>query len=65
MVRMSLAVAALVAGLGVVLAPVATAAGPYSRCKDAAQDGVYNIPKGDPNYWPGGDRDNDGIACEA
>lgn len=65
MVRASVAVAAVVAGLGVVLAPVASASGPYSSCGEAAADGVYNIPEGDSNYWPGGDRDKDGIACEA
>jgi hypothetical protein len=27
-------------------------------------DGRYNIPKGDPDYQPKLDRDNDGLACE-
>lgn len=43
----------------------ASAEGPYANCTDAKADGAYNIPQGDPNYWPGGDRDNDGISCEA
>ena len=48
--------------------PVAVAQsahGPYANCTAAKKDGRYNIPKGDPDYWSGGDRDNDGIACEA
>ena len=39
-------------------------AGEYSTCGEAAQDGVFNIPEGDENYWDEGDRDGDGIACE-
>jgi hypothetical protein len=45
-------------------APVANAGGPYANCKQAHADGRYNIPKGDPDYRPALDRDNDGIACE-
>lgn len=52
------------AGIGLVLAPVA-AASPYESCSEAANDGVYNIPEGSDNYWPDGDRDDDGIACES
>jgi len=40
-------------------------AGDYSTCSEAAQDGVFNIPEGDDNYWDEGDRDGDGIACES
>jgi hypothetical protein len=36
----------------------------YGSCKEAAQDGRYNIPKDDPDYDPKLDRDGDGIACE-
>jgi hypothetical protein len=39
--------------------------GPYSSCGDAAIDGRYNIPTGDPGYSPRLDRDHDGIACES
>ena len=37
----------------------------YANCTQAHKDGRSNIPKGDPDYWPGGDRDGDGIACES
>ncbi|MDD4868478.1 MAG: excalibur calcium-binding domain-containing protein, partial [Mycobacterium sp.] len=40
------------------------ASGPYRNCTEAHRDGRYNIPTGDPDYWTGGDRDNDGLACE-
>jgi hypothetical protein len=30
-----------------------------------ANDVRWDIPKGDPDYWPAGDRDNDGFACES
>ena len=46
-------------------APVAAASGPYSSCSEAAEDGVYNIPEDSDDYWSGGDRDDDGIACES
>ncbi|MGN6337146.1 excalibur calcium-binding domain-containing protein [Mycobacterium sp.] len=45
-------------------APAATASGPYRNCTEAHKDGRYNIPKGDPDYRPKLDRDNDGLACE-
>ena len=54
-----------VAGFGIVAAPAANAGPPYGSCKEAAQDGRYNIPKGDPAYRPPLDRDDDGIACES
>jgi len=53
-----------VVGVGVSAAPTAQADPPYANCKAAAQDGRYNIPRGDPAYAPKLDRDNDGIACE-
>jgi hypothetical protein len=43
---------------------MATASGPYRNCTEAHRDGRYNIPKGDPDYQPKLDRDNDGLACE-
>jgi hypothetical protein len=52
-------------GLGLGLAPIASAVSPYENCSEAAADGVYNIPEGSDNYWPDGDRDDDGIACES
>ena len=53
------ATSAVVAGGSVATAPVACAAGPYANCSQAKADGRCDIPKGDPDYWPGGDRDND------
>jgi hypothetical protein len=46
-------------------APVANASGPYRNCTEAHQDGRWDILVGDPDYWPSGDRDHDGIACES
>ncbi|WP_369974119.1 excalibur calcium-binding domain-containing protein [Mycobacterium sp. 3519A] len=46
-------------------APIVNASGPYANCSQAHADGRYDIPQGDPDYWPGGDRDKDGIACES
>jgi hypothetical protein len=57
------AVALVVAAMGT--APAAIAGGPYANCTAAHQDGRYDIPKGDPDYWSKGDRDGDGIACES
>ena len=58
-------VAAAIAAAAIAAAPVATAVGKYSNCTQAHKDGRYDIPQGDPDYWSGGDRDNDGIACES
>ena len=63
-VRVFIASAA-VAAVAVGFAPAASASGPYRNCTAAHQDGRYDIPKGDPDYWSGGDRDGDGIACES
>jgi hypothetical protein len=63
-VRVFIAAAAIVA-VAVGVAPAASAAGPYRNCTAAHQDGRYDIPQGDPDYWSGGDRDGDGIACES
>ena len=43
----------------------AEAAGKYKNCTEAHQDGRWDIPQGDPDYWDRGDRDHDGIACES
>lgn len=57
---------ALVCGLAAVGAATANAAtGSYRNCTEAHQDGRYDIPQGDPDYWSGGDRDGDGVACES
>ena len=62
-------VAAVIAACGgaaaIGAAPAALASGQYSNCKQAHQDGRYDIPKGDSDYWSGGDRDGDGVACES
>ena len=57
--------AGAIAGVGVVAAPIASADLPYANWKSAANDGRYNIPKGDSAYSPKLDRDVDGIACES
>jgi hypothetical protein len=64
---LSVALATVAAALGICLtvAPAAQADPPYANCKAAAQDGRYNIPRGDPAYQQKLDRDNDGIACES
>jgi hypothetical protein len=56
-------VVAAVAVVGTGFAPIA-AARPYANCTEAHKDGRWNIPQDDPAYWPGGDRDRDGYACE-
>jgi len=58
-------IAAVVAGSAVGIAPIAAASGPYRNCSEAHADGRYDIPQDDPDYWSGGDRDGDGIACES
>jgi hypothetical protein len=59
-----LIVAIATVGLAVGIAPAAEAGGPYRNCTAAHQDGRGDIPQGDSDYWNGGDRDRDGIACE-
>jgi hypothetical protein len=61
----ALATVACALGIGLAATPVAQADPPYANCKAAAQDGRYNIPRGDPAYQQKLDRDNDGIACES
>lgn len=58
-------VAAAIAGAAVGTAPAVFAEGSYKNCTEAHKDGRYDIPQGDPDYWSGGDRDGDGIACES
>jgi hypothetical protein len=58
-------VAAAIAAAAIGVAPVAAASGQYANCTQAHNDGRYDIPQGDPDYWSGGDRDGDGIACES
>jgi hypothetical protein len=65
MLLRGLVAAVAIVGIGVGVAPAAMASGQYRNCTQAHQDGRYDIPQGDPDYWPGGDRDNDGIACES
>ena len=61
-----LVIAMLLAGVTAIgLAPVALAERPYANCTEAHQDGRYDIPQNDPAYWSGGDRDNDGYACDS
>jgi hypothetical protein len=55
---------ALLLGAAIGLAPIASAAGPYSNCSQAKADGVCNITQDSPNYVAKLDRDSDGIACE-
>ena len=65
MIRLFTAAVVLTGAAAVGLAPIAQASGPYRNCTEAHQDGRWNIPVGDPDYWIGGDRDHDGIACES
>jgi Excalibur calcium-binding domain len=58
-------VAASISAVGVGVAPIAAAGGPYRSCTEAHNDGRWDIPQSDPGYEPAGDRDNDGIACES
>lgn len=64
MIRKLVIATLLVAAAGIGVAPMAVAQGPYSNCTEAHEDGRYNIPEGDDAYWSGGDRDDDGLACE-
>jgi hypothetical protein len=65
MFRTFIAAALVAAGAAVGAASVANAEGPYANCTQAHADGRYDIPQGDTDYWPAGDRDQDGIACES
>ena len=61
----TLLVAAAIAVAATGLAPIAAATGPYANCTQAHKDGRWDIPQDDPDYWSGGDRDGDGVACES
>ena len=64
----AIAVAGAVVGIGLGLAPVAAAYeyGPvYPTCTAAHKAGVYDIPQSSSAYWPDGDSDGDGVACES
>jgi hypothetical protein len=37
----------------------------YADCAAAHNAGVSDIPKRNDAYWPGGDSDGDGVACES
>ena len=65
MFRIFIAASLVAAAAGLGAASVANAEGPYANCTQAKADGRYDIPQGDPDYWPAGDRDQDGIACES
>jgi hypothetical protein len=65
MFRTFIAAALVAAAAAVGAASVANAEGPYANCTQAHADGRYDIPQGDTDYWPAGDRDQDGIACES
>jgi hypothetical protein len=62
MFRALIATTIVIAAIG--SAPVSSASGKYANCTEAHEDGRYNIPQGDPDYWDDGDRDGDGYACE-
>nr|WP_090275281.1 excalibur calcium-binding domain-containing protein [Mycolicibacterium komanii]CRL68256.1 Excalibur domain-containing protein [Mycolicibacterium komanii] len=65
MIKTFVVAAFVVTAPAIGLAPAALADGPYANCSAAHADGRYDIPQGDPDYWDGGDRDHDGIACES
>jgi hypothetical protein len=67
MKRNLIALAAVVAGIGLGLAPMASAdPGPvYANCTEAREAGDTDIMVGSEAYWEDGDRDGDGIACES
>ncbi|WP_235848168.1 excalibur calcium-binding domain-containing protein [Mycolicibacterium holsaticum] len=64
MVRMAFAAALLVTGIGVVTAPISSAA-PYKNCSEARANGDTNIPSSSDKYGPHLDRDRDGVGCES
>jgi len=63
----TLAAASLAITMGMALAPTSDATPMlpmFKTCKQAHKAGVYNIPKGDPQYKKKQDPDHNGIACE-
>jgi hypothetical protein len=65
MFRKLLVAALVVTATAMGAAPTATGAGKYANCTQAHDDGRWDIPKGDPDYFPKGDADHDGVACES
>lgn len=66
MMRFIVVVTAVVGlGLGISAAASASVGPVYDSCSEAHDDGVWDIPESDDAYWHGGDRDDDGIACES
>lgn len=65
MIRAVVAAMLLSAVTAVGASPVALADRPYANCTEAHDDGRWDIPQDDPAYWDGGDRDNDGFACDS
>lgn len=63
-IAVALATGALALG-GAAVAVADPPPGGYKNCKAAAADGAYDIPRGDPGYQPGLDRDDDGVGCES
>lgn len=61
----ALVIGAFVVGATALGATTANASVYYENCSEAHADGRYDIPEGDADYWDGGDRDQDGIACES
>jgi len=62
----ALGTASLVIGIGITLTPAAEAHPMlplFKNCKEAHKAGVYNIPKGDPQYKKKQDPHHKGIAC--
>ena len=54
-----------IAGVGIVVAPVASVGPRCPPCKGAARDGRYNIPRNDPALFAQARPRCDGIACES
>ena len=50
--------------LVIVVADHLSAEPSYHTCTEFKAMGIYNNPKGSPNYFPRSDRDKDGVACE-
>ncbi len=65
MLRVAFAAAALVAGFGVLAAPVVANAAPYKNCTEARANNDTNIPSTSDKYGSHLDRDGDGIGCES
>jgi hypothetical protein len=64
LIRLTIAAAAALTGIGVILSPVASAV-PYKNCSQARANGDENIPSSSDKYGPWLDRDGDGIGCES